>query len=337
MNTIELVRVLRGWKAILSGRIPLLSIEITKRCPLSCPGCYAYGEDHLGPGLLLTDVREYEGKELVDGVLELVTRYRPIHLSIVGGEPLVRFRELNEILPRVVAQKIHVQVVTSAVRPIPLEWARIKPMTIAVSIDGLPQQHDVRRKPATYQRILKNIQGHRIRVHCTITRDMTGRRGYLREFVDFWSAREEVEKIWMSIFTPQIGEKSGEIVPPEARKAVIQDLLELCRVYPKLAMGEKMIKALLEPPADPEHCIFARTTRSITADLQTRITPCQFGGNPDCSQCGCIASVGMAAIARHHLPGGIPLSVIYEASVKIGNLAAAVRQAGDISGSERAL
>src|SRR5437773_1529764 len=170
MNALE---IMRGWKAILAGRAPFLSIEITRECPLSCPGCYAYGDDHLGGGVLLKQVSDFKGDELVERVLGIVDQYKPLHLSIVGGEPLVRFRELDKILPLICGQGIHVQLVTSAVRPIPLEWAHLEPMTIAVSIDGLAPEHDVRRKPATYQRILKNIEGHNITVHCTVTRQMT--------------------------------------------------------------------------------------------------------------------------------------------------------------------
>src|SRR5262245_36750587 len=133
MNTAEIVR---GWKTILAGRTPLMSIEITKECPLSCPGCYAYGDNHL-EGVLLNQMSDFKGKELVHRCVELVDTHRPLHVSIVGGEPLVRFRELNEILPEFVARGIHTQVVTSAVRPIPKEWAKLKLLTISVSIDGL--------------------------------------------------------------------------------------------------------------------------------------------------------------------------------------------------------
>ncbi|HYR91618.1 MAG TPA: radical SAM protein [Terriglobia bacterium] len=323
MTTTE---ILKGWKAILQGRLPFLSIEITKECPLQCPGCYAYTDNHLGEGVLLTQVSDYKGKELIDRVLRLVDHYRPLHLSIVGGEPLVRYRELNEILPRVSAQGIRMQVVTSGVRAIPAQWAQIDGLTIAVSVDGLPPEHDVRRKPATYERIIRNIDGHSITIHCTVTRQMTQRPGYLREFLDFWTSRKEVEKVWVSLFTPQIGETSVEILPKEARSRVIADLLEMRRSYPKLAMPAGVIRAYLEPPADPQHCFFARTTRTLTADLKTRVTPCQFGGFPDCSQCGCIASAGMAAIARHRLPGGIRLDWIYEASARIGAFIAAQRE-----------
>src|SRR5262245_61952345 len=219
----KVTEILRGWKTILAGRTPFLSIELTKECPLRCPGCYAYGNEHLPGDILLTQVSDYKGKELVDRVLDLVDRYRPLHLSIVGGEPLVRFRELNEILPQLEARGIVIQLVTSAVRPIPIEWAQLKLLTIVASIDGLAAEHDVRRAPATYDRILKHIAGHRMTIHCTITRQMTERAGYLYEFMDFWSARPETDKIWFSLFTPQVGETSYEILPPEARCQVVRD------------------------------------------------------------------------------------------------------------------
>ena len=53
-------------------------------------------------------------------------------------------------------------VVTSAVREIPAHWSQIKNLYVVVSIDGLQPEHDVRRKPATYDRILKSIRFKRI-------------------------------------------------------------------------------------------------------------------------------------------------------------------------------
>ena len=314
--------ILRGWKTILSGRTPFLSIEITKECPLTCPGCYAYGDEHLGGAATLRQVSDFKGQELVDRVIALVDKHRPLHLSIVGGEPLVRYKELGQILPQLEKRNIHIQLVTSAVRPIPQEWNAIRHMTTVVSIDGLRPEHDARRKPATYERIFQNIAGHRITVHCTITRQMTERPGYLREFIHFWSLRPETEKIWMSLFTPQVGETSYEILPRETRLQVLGELLELRREFPKLAMEKGLIEAYGNPPLKPSDCIFARTTTTVTANLQTRIEPCQFGGNPDCSQCGCIASAAFHAIGQHRLPMGLRISAIYDASLKFGNMVA---------------
>src|SRR5262245_19096219 len=186
--------VIQGWKTILTGRTPFLSVEITKECPLACPGCYAYGPDHLGGDTVLRQVSDYRGQELVDRFVEILDAYQPLHVSIVGGEPLVRYKELNQILPEIEARNMYIQLVTSAVRPIPLEWSRLKKTALVVSIDGLAPEHDARRKPATYERILKNIVGHQIVVHCTVTRQMADRPGYLREFIEFWSARKEARK-----------------------------------------------------------------------------------------------------------------------------------------------
>src|SRR5262245_18331050 len=129
----------------------------------------------------------------------------------------------------------------------------------------------------------------------------------------------------MSLFTRQIGETSYEILPPVLRQKVIRELSELREVFPKLAMTKGIFEGFTVPPAKPEDCIFAKTTRTITADLKTLVGPCQFGGNPDCSQCGCIASAGLNSIGRHKLPGGIRLGWIYETSLRLGNVVAAVR------------
>src|SRR5262245_16829359 len=321
----KVIQILRGWKTILAGRTPFLSIELTKECPLSCPGCYAYGNEHLGGNLLLTQVSDFKGKELVKRFMDLIERYKPLHVSIVGGEPLVRFRELNEILPELATRGVLIQLVTSAVRPIPIEWAGIKPLVIVVSIDGLAPEHDLRRKPATYDRILKHIVGHKITVHCTVTRQMTERAGYLYDFMDFWSARPETHKIWFSMFTPQIGETSYEILPQHARAQVVRELLDIREKYPKLSMTKMTIEGFLDPPSKPSDCTFAKTTRSITADLKTAVGPCQFGGNPDCSQCGCMASAGLNSLCKVKVAGKIPLQWIYDESFKIGNVVAAMR------------
>src|SRR5205085_3147529 len=103
----DLFPIFPAWGRILAGHTPALSIEITRECPLRCPGCYAYGDDHLGGDLTLREIRDFKGQELIDGVLNLVAERKPLHVSIVGGEPLVRFRELNTLLPTLAARGIH--------------------------------------------------------------------------------------------------------------------------------------------------------------------------------------------------------------------------------------
>jgi MoaA/NifB/PqqE/SkfB family radical SAM enzyme len=320
--------IIQAWGRILRGYPPNLSIEITRACPLKCPGCYAYGEDHLGGEVTLREVRDYTGEELVQGVLRMVREHKPLHLSIVGGEPLVRYRELNVLLPLLATQGVYTQVVTSAVRPIPQEWAALRRFQVVVSIDGLQPEHDVRRAPATYERIKKHIVGHAVTVHCTVTRQQATRRGYVEEFVQTWSANPNVRQIWISLYTPQIGESSAEMLTAEDRRNVLDELALVRTRYPKLTLPKSVLAGYVEPPASPSECIFARTTTCFSADLNRRITPCQFGGKPDCSQCGCIASAGLAAVGRHRLFGYIPVGAIFYASDRVGALARRRRDAG---------
>jgi organic radical activating enzyme len=310
--------IVRAWGKILAGHRPNLSIEITRECPLRCPGCYAYGDDHLGGGVTLRELADFKGQELIDKVLALIDRHQPLHLSIVGGEPLVRYRELNTLLPILADRGIYTQLVTSAVRPIPQAWRGLRRLQLVVSIDGLQPEHDERRKPATYDRILKHIEGHAITVHCTVTRQQVRREGYLGEFTHFWSNNANVRNIWVSLYTPQIGELSVERLAPSDRQEVVAQLHALRLTYPKLTMPKGLIDVYAQPPASPADCVFAKTTACLSANFQTPITPCQFGGNPDCSQCGCIASAGLGAVARHRLPGGVRVGAIFDASFAIG-------------------
>jgi organic radical activating enzyme len=312
--------VLSAWGRILSGRLPLLSIEITRECPLSCPGCYAFGESHLGGEVTLRDLADKRGDALVDGVLGLVRQHNPLHVSLVGGEPLVRHRELSRILPALSEMGVFSLVVTSAVIPIPTDWMSLPRVRVAVSIDGLPEHHDARRKPATYERILKNIAGREVNVHWTITRPMLSRGDYLEEYVSFWNARPEVNRIWISLYTPQIGERSAEMLTAVERRTVAGALPALAVRYPKLVFNRALAHALVAPPKNPQGCLFSKMSANYSADLQSGVEPCVFGGSPDCSQCGCAISSGLHAIRSVPVVGPLRVGHFVEGSIAAGRL-----------------
>ena len=312
--------VLSGWGRILRGRTPLLSIEITRECPLHCPGCYAYGDNHLGEGAGLRDLSDLRGGDLVRGILGLVEQHDPVQVTLVGGEPLVRHRELSRVLPVLSARGTFTMVVTSAVIPIPREWTALPRITVAVSIDGLPRHHDERRKPATYARILKNIEGRKINVHSTIVRAHVAEPGYLDEFLGFWSARPEVHRIWFSVYTPQVGENSPEMLTPDDRNRLVEQLPALSRRYPKLLLPDGMARAFLRPPANPGECVFSRMSANYSADLATKVEPCVFGGTPDCSQCGCSVSAGLHWIGGIPVLGPVRAKHLMRASMAVGRM-----------------
>lgn len=312
--------VLRAWRRVLTGSIPLLSIEITRECPLNCPGCYAYGATHLGTGLNLRQLSDFRGDDLIEQVIGLVRRHRPLHVSLVGGEPLVRHRELSRILPALSEMGVWSMVVTSAVVPVPVEWQRISRVTVAVSIDGLPEHHNARRHPATYERILQNIAGRKVNIHLTITGPMLQRAGYLEECFEFWSGRVEVQSIWVSTYTPQVGENTPEMLTSEQRRFVIRSVDEWRRKFPRILMDKRTVISLIHPPANPRECAFAQLSVNYSADLETRVEPCIFGGTPDCSQCGCAISIGLHAVRQARVSGLVSVGTLLTASTKIGSV-----------------
>ena len=276
-----------AWGKILSGRAPNLSIEITRECPLRCPGCYAFGDDHLGGDVTLRDVADYKGDALVQrSMLQPIDEHKPVHLSIVGGEPLVRFRELDTPLPILAARGCTRVPWTSAVRPIPIEWARLPRLQIVVSIDGLQPEHDERRKPATYDRILKHIAGQQVTVHCTVTRQQVQRPGYLEEFVQVLvDQRRHAPDLGQPLHSPDRRNGAGD---PDAGRSrpgrpgsapAADDVSEA-----QDAQGHD--RGLRQAAGVAGGVRVRPGTTTLSADLERRITPCQFGGNPDCAHAG---------------------------------------------------
>jgi MoaA/NifB/PqqE/SkfB family radical SAM enzyme len=316
--------VFQSWSKVLRGHTPILSIEITRECPLSCPGCYAYGDNHLGGEVTLRQLADKRGDELVRGVLELADRHKPLHITLVGGEPMVRHRELSRIIPELCARGIYTMIVTSGIIPIPTEWMELPLFTAAVSVDGLPEHHNIRRAPATYDRLLGNLAGRRVNIHWTVTAPMLEREGYLEEYVAFWNAREEVRHIWVSIYSPQRGEESAERLSPAQRQRLAQALPLLRAKYRKLLTPEGYAQALLHPPASPEKCTFSRLSKNYSADLRTHVEPCVFGGDPDCSQCGCSASAAAHWISEIRVAGPLKAKHLLHGSMRIGSAVARV-------------
>jgi len=315
----------RAWWRVLNGHVPMLSIEITRECPLSCPGCYAYGDSHLGGETTLRELSDRRGDLLVEGVLQLVQQHKPMHVSLVGGEPMVRHRELNRILPALSEMGVFAMVVTSGVIAIPQEWMEIPRVRVAVSVDGLPEHHDERRKPATYERILKNVAGRSINVHWVITRPMLSRESYLEEYVAFWNGRPEVDHIWVSLYSPQIGEESAERLTAEDRERVARELPQLRLAYPKLLLPEGMARAFVNPPKSPENCLFSKMSMNYSADLRTHVEPCVFGGSPDCGQCGCSISSALHWIRDVKIAGPLKVGHLVRSSLSVGSAVRKVR------------
>ena len=317
-QSLDAGKLIAGFGRLLRGYSPLLSIEITRECPLRCPGCYAYGDEHLGGGVTLRGLRDFTGDALVNGVLDVIRDRKPMQVSFVGGEPLIRHKELSRILPVLDEIGVYSLVVTSAVIPFPLAWNALKRVRVTVSIDGLQPEHDERRKPATYEKILKNLEGRTADLSWVVTNRMLERPGYLEEYLSFWTARQEIERIWLSVYTPQKGEVSPERLTPASRARLLRELPALKQKYPALIFPDGALKAFAAPPTSPDQCTFARISSNVSADLKTAIEPCFFGGNPDCSECGCAVSAGLHWLHGHPLAAGITAGHLIDLALAVG-------------------
>src|SRR6202043_1018732 len=135
-----------------------------------------------------------------------------------------------------------------------------------------------------------------------------------------WNERPEVNRIWVSLYTPQIGEQSAEILSPGDRELVARQLPALTKKFPKLLLPSGIAAAFLASPSSPSDCLFSKISVNLSADLETRVEPCVFGGAPDCSQCGCAASSGLHWIRSVKVAGPLRVGHFVGTSVGIGTL-----------------
>jgi len=221
-------------------------------------------------------------------------------------------------LPWLLRWGVYSLVVTSAVIPFPPPWNTLRRVRVTVSIDGLQPEHDARRAPATYEKILKNLHGRTADVSWVVTNQMLERPDYLDEYLAFWTARPEIERIWLSVYTPQKGEVSDERLTAASRRRLLKELPRLKASYPALVFPDGAVDAFADPPAGPDRCTFARISSNVSADLRTGIEPCFFGGNPDCSECGCAVSAGLHWLHGQPLVAGLTVGHVIDVALAVG-------------------
>jgi hypothetical protein len=65
-----------------------------------------------------------------------------------------------------------------------------------------------------------------------------------KRFISFWSARPEVVRIWISLYTPQKDEHTSEMLTPPERDRVADELPALRKRYPKLLANDGISRAI---------------------------------------------------------------------------------------------
>ena len=116
----------------------------------------------------------------------------------------------------------------------------------------------------------------------------------------------------------QRGERSAERLTPASRARLVAELPDLKHRYPALILPLGADQAFANPPSSPDACTFARVSVNYSADLKTQIEPCFFGGNPDCSECGCAVSAGLHWLRDYKLAPGLKASTLIDLTLLVG-------------------
>ncbi len=104
-------------------------------------------------------------------------------------------------------------------------------------------------------------------------------------------------------------------------------LAPLRKRYPKFLFNEVIARGFLEPPRDPGECLFAKLSVNYSADFQTQVEPCVFGGQPDCSQCGCAISSGLHGLRTVKVAGPVTIGHLAGGAIGIGSVVNRLRAA----------
>ena len=203
-------------------------------------------------------------------------------------------------------------------------------LQIVVSIDGLQPEHDERRKPATYDRILKHIDGHQITVHCTVTRQQVQRDGLPRRVPDVLvGATPDTRQIWISLYTPQVGETVGRDGSrrPIAQRVVADLLRAADAAIPKLADAEGHDRRLSRA-AGVARRVHLRADDDVRVGRPraARSRRASSAAIPTAASAAASRRRGSRPSARHRLPGGLRVGAIFDASsLRVGQVTARPR------------
>ena len=134
-----------------TGNAPVLQLHPSRRCNIACAHCYSSS----GP-----DAREELPWDLLSGCLEDAAALGYRQLAVSGGEPLL-YRSLAPLLRHARSLGMLTSLTTNGMLATPSRWRPLAALldVVAVSIDGVPADHDaIRRSPGAFAKTVANLQ-----------------------------------------------------------------------------------------------------------------------------------------------------------------------------------
>lgn len=249
------------------GDLRTLALDVTHRCNMECPHCYAETFRQAVP----VDLSVLQ--KALDEAYELGV----YHYVLQGGEPIVDPDRLEAIISMIHPDETYINVVSNGweMSREKIRWLKmLKVDKIAFSLDsGIESEHDNNRRPGSFQRVMKAIddviqEGLFTSISTVVTHTSLYSPGFQKAF-NF--AKERGIRIDVQIAEP-VGKWDGNLEPLMTKKdsAVIK---ELQMSSPVLANGQRMVNRDIYC-GECDHCPAGTEFMGITVDGQ--VLPCNF-------------------------------------------------------------
>lgn len=249
------------------GSLRTIALDVTPRCNMRCPHCYAETFASSRPVEI----------EVLQRALDECYELGVFHYVLQGGEPISDPERLEQILRACRPEASYLNVVTNGwdLTPGRISWLKERQVDkIAFSLDsGIEAEHDANRRPGSFARVMAAIdevlaQGLLASISVVVTHASLYSEGFRRAY-EF--AREKGIRIDVQIAEP-VGKWDGvrELLMTPEDTAHIK---RLQLAAPILQNGQRMVnRDIYSGPAD--HCPAGLEFMGLTAD--GHLLPCNF-------------------------------------------------------------
>ena len=254
------------------GSLRSISLDVTPRCNMNCPHCYAATFSQVKPIEL----------DILERALDEAYELGVFHYVLQGGEPITDAHRLEAILRMCHPDETYINIVSNGWRMTRdrILWLRdLKVDKICFSLDsGIEEEHDANRRPGSYRRVLEAIDhvldvGFIASISVIVTHHSLYSPGFKKAYE---YAKSKGVRMDVQIAEP-VGKWDGKkeyLMTPEDSEYIKQLQLN----SPILANGQRMIKRDIFTDdvyaGEKDHCPAGIDFMALTPDGQ--LLPCNF-------------------------------------------------------------
>lgn len=277
-----------------TGRYPVVVVNITNRCNLSCQHCFIFRDGN--PNESPTSVHdELSSAAILETLTGLRARHGILAALWMGGEPLLRKDLIHQGLQLFPRNTI----VTNGTVPL-VDFG--SSALYVVSLDGPQELNDAIRGRGIYQKVMRNLSripadfATPVQVQCVVTKRNQHR---LEELV---LAVRETQARWMtfSFYVPRADDTSPDAWDTnEERAHAVREVMRLKACYPGFVRNSARMLELMLPPQCTQvtaACPARDNVLPLYLDGDHFTTPfCCYGNDVDCARCGAWVVFHLAA------------------------------------------